>query len=215
MSRCGVGFFAASGVAGTFPVVEATNTGNGSSGTSYAVPLPAGIAAGDLLVIIVGVNATATLTTPSGWTQLANAFSGTQRLAVYYKIASGSEGSTVSVTASASASWATNSYRISNYQGTPEAGTPATGSSTAPNPPSLSPSWGSAKTLWIAAAANNGAASFSGTPANYGNQITGSASLVKTTSVRRELEASSDDSGAFTLSSSNVWVAHTIAIRPA
>lgn len=209
---------AAAAIVASFPVVQATNSGNtGSNAASYAAPLPASIQAGDLLLLLVSVNNTITLTTPSGWTQLFNTANGALRHACYYKTASGSEGSTVTVTGSGSAGWATNSYRITGHQGAPEAGTSATGTSNSPNPPSLTPSWGSAKTLWLAAVGNIvGGGTTATAPTNYGNQVTAAASFsARCSSSRRELEASSEDPGTYALSASQAWVTNTVAIRPA
>lgn len=210
-----------------YPVVEATNQGGTSSFTassSFNVPLPASIQAGDLLLIFVSVanNPVGTLTTPSGWTQRFNTTGTNHRFACYYKVATGSEGSTVAVTNSGNVSWATCSYRISNYQSTPESGTSATGSSTTPNPPSLTPSWGSAKTLWLAAAGSPGGNSGTPTvPTNYSDQVhyshvsSGSTVFAKVATARRALEASSEDPGTFTFAASTTWVTNTVAIRPA
>ena len=210
----------------TFPVVEGTNQNATTSvSSSIAVALPASIQAGELLIIFVSANNNAgvTFTTPSGWTQLYNVTGGgnMRRHACYYKVATGSEGASVTLTGSTNATFAANSYRISGYQGTPEAATPATGSSASPNPPSLTPSWGSAKTLWLAVAAD---ISTSGTaptaPTNFGSGITAQgntfgANQCRTSSSRRELESTSEDPGTFTIGSSNQWIAATVAIRPA
>jgi hypothetical protein len=211
-------------VTGAFPVVQATNssgTTNFGSETTHAAALPASISSGDLLLLFVSISTAAnTLTTPSGWTSLFNT-TNTIRFACYYKVASGSEGASVNVTASTAEKWACNSYRVTGYQGTPEAGTSATGSSANPNPPSVSPSWGSAKTLWIAASADNALSTTTPTaPTDYGNLVNHSHTVIginqlRTASVRRELEASSEDPGTFTLGGSGAWVAQTVAVRPA
>lgn len=93
-------------------VVAATNTSSDGSFslTSHNCALPTGIVAGNLLVVVATTyvnNGTATNmepATPSGWTSLQNAtyndgpHSFTTGLRVFYKIATGSEGSTVTVT---------------------------------------------------------------------------------------------------------------------
>lgn len=73
---------------------------------TLSVPLPAGVVAGDLLMILSGlrsaVPATTEVSTPSGWTSLANVVNGTGqsfsnggavRAQAFYKTATGSEGS--------------------------------------------------------------------------------------------------------------------------
>lgn len=208
--------------------IQATNTGNstpGSPASSFSCPLPASIQANDLLIIFLALcgGSGGATSTPSGWTNLFRKVltSPADELSCYYKVASGSEGSTVSVSASASENWAANAYRITGYQGTPEAGTATSGNSTAPNPPSLSPSWGSAATLWLAVEGdrdtNNTAATL---PTNYTNGlfalVNDSGTIrARCTSGRRFLTASSEDPGTFTLPGGNQWGANTVAIRPA
>src|SRR5258706_2891283 len=127
-----------------FPIVEATNTSNVAAAASHSVALPASIQIGEMLLIFVAQTTTAvrTLTTPAGWTQIYNVVGNNnlRRVAGYWRIADGSEGSTVSVASSGSGDWAANSYRISGGQGAPQAATAAAYSNTA-NAPSLSPSW--------------------------------------------------------------------------
>jgi hypothetical protein len=216
----------AQAAAGAFPVVEGSNTGAASGGTgttNYSAPLPSSITSGELLLLFVAAGAGGARTVSvSGWSELFNSIgSGSlRRLACFYKVATGSEGASVTVSGSNSSFWASTCYRISGYQGTPEAGTIATGSSASPNPPSLSPSWGSAKTLWFAVAGKDagGSSDFSGAPTNYDNIIqnggTGSGNHAAIATARRELEASSDDPATFSISS-NDWAANTVAVRPA
>jgi hypothetical protein len=218
----------AQAAAPAFPQVVATNTGNlSSANATYNAPLPASIQAGDLLVVFIGCsNGTGgtTIGTPSGWTQLYTQAGGgnMRRHAAYYRVADGGEGATQAFTASNASIWASTACRITGYQGTPEAGTPATGNSTAPNPPSLTPSWGSAKTLWLAGMAATTASGGATTtaPASYTNQLTDVGTLAglafpRVSSAQRELEASPEDPGTFTLSATAQWVAGTVAVRPA
>lgn len=74
------------------------DAGGGAGATSIAVPYPSGIQADDLLVLHVAFDGTvATWTTPSGWTQIGSQRNGA---AAYYKLATGSETGTLSVTIS-------------------------------------------------------------------------------------------------------------------
>lgn len=211
---------AAAAIASSFPIVQATNSGfTSSSASSYAAPLPASIQAGELLLLFVATNNTVTHTTPSGWSLGFTQSSSGARLSCFYKVASGSEGSSVTVSYSGSCHSSINSYRISGYQGTPEVGTAATGTSTSPNPPNLAPSWGSAKTLWFAAIGLqvNLSAVTTTPPSGYGSEvIAGTATLTpRAASSRRELQASSEDPGTYAITQSIPWVANTVAIRPA
>lgn len=69
------------------------------SGFGDVLTLPSGVAAGDLLLIFFVINASVTLTTPSGWSLVASS-STTVRTAIYSRIADGSEGASVTVTMS-------------------------------------------------------------------------------------------------------------------
>ena len=203
----------------TFPTIAATNTSTDASGdANIVVNLPASIASGDLLVIFVRSVAGAghNLTTPSGWTQLFHVGGGTAAVfAAYYKVASGSEGSTVTVTADQNIiNSAHNSYRITVYNGTPEAAT-ATGSSTTPDPPSLSPSWGADDTKWIAATGCGNATADLGAPTNYGGLLEALDSVFECGSANRDLNAASEDPGTFSNATNTSWVAATVAIRGA
>jgi len=144
-----------------FPVVESTTTGQSNANTtSHSVTLPATVNSGDLLVAVFTVDGNSAVTwdnaTAGTWTELFNTTGSTAvRHLVRYKVADGTEdGLTLSIgTASEQASW--RILRISGTTGNIEAGTPATAASTDthaefPNTPSLTPSWGSKKTLWIA-----------------------------------------------------------------
>jgi hypothetical protein len=157
-----------------------------------------------------------TISTPSGWTQLFTtadtAGGGGYRMAGFYKVASGSEGSTVSVTTSVSTNGRHIAYRITGYQGTPECGTTANGSGTTANPPSLSPSWSTADTLWIALASQNGGA-FSASPTNYANPADSGTNFLRMRSADRSLNAATEDHGTFT-HVNGTWLAQTNAIRP-
>ena len=209
-----------------FPTVETTATyddGEDSYDTRN-VTLPSGIASGDLLVMFCNtVSAwSGGISVPSGWTALyTSVFSGESgdKVRCFYKTATGSEGSTVAV---ATPDWTRMSavtFRISGWDSgeAPEAGTPAVNSgSTAPNPPSLTPSWGSDKTLWLAVSHSSAGSSVS-YPTNYSGGVTAYSGVdnayhARTAVAVRELEATSEDPGAFTLGSSATWVANTVAV---
>jgi hypothetical protein len=216
------------GQAAAFPAVVNTNTGEGTLGGAgnIAVPLPASLVSGNLLIIIVSLfqSAARDSSAPSGWTELFDIVGPTniREFSCYYKVSDGSEGASVNVAISGSLTgWAANSYQISGFTGAPEA-TTTTGNNSAPNPPSLTPSWGSAKTLWLAACAgaDNGAAAITAAPSNYtdliqASHLSGSDPIPVVASARRELEATSDDPAAFGQSGTfNDWAAATIGIRP-
>jgi hypothetical protein len=205
-----------------FPKVEGTAVGStsGTGTTSFNAPLPSSIQAGEMLLLFVAAvrGSAVTVATPSGWTQLYNV-TGTgniRRFCCFYKTASGSEGSTVAVTISDNAVIATNSYRISSFNGVPEAATPATGTSTSPDSPNLTPTWGADETLWISPVARQSTNAGITAPANYTNVInkddTGANPLTMA-SARREQNASSENPAAWAFTGSAAWVAGTVAVR--
>lgn len=199
--------------------IEATNTSSTSAaGTSATVNLPASIAAGDLLVVLVESRDPGTGAI-SGFSSLARDNGTNAYLQLFYKTATGSEGATVTWTSSNSVQSAHASLRISGWQGTPEKGTAVTGSTDNPNPPSITPSWGSARTLFIAAFGSTGTAVASGAPTNYSGLLTAASSGSNNVAINvatRVTTASSDDPGALTATLSGAtWVSQTFAIRPA
>lgn len=203
-----------------FPTVEGTPT-NGSDhdgdGT-VTVTLPTDIVSGELLFILIGNNVASgapTISTPSGWTQLFTSTFSTQTLAGFIRTATGGDSNpTFNVGGSGPVcDW--NARRIGNWQGTPEAA--ATGSGLGqPDPPSLTPSWGSANNLWFAAAASPNTSADATAPTNYTNIQQAQSNTIaqhECASAQRELIAASDDPGAFANFNGSLWVAATIAIR--
>ena len=122
-----------------------TNTSQEAASSAQTVSLPASLVSGNLLLMILGVTNTATVTTPSGWTQLVKS-EWTSTGAVYYKTSDGAEGASVEVTIGAAEDCGHVTYQIENWKGTPEAVAFATASE---DPPSLTPSWGSDENIYI------------------------------------------------------------------
>jgi hypothetical protein len=213
-----------------FPQVAATNSGNsGANATTHTVNLPSGISAGDLLVIFWSNDGTATasITTPaSGWTTLvdaldANASTPTTHLYVWYRVADGGEGSTITVTTTAGEGSAYTAYRITGHNvptDPPEYTGANPASSANPNPPSETASWGSADNLWIVGYGWDANVAHNAYPANYtSNQLTsrwantGGSGIASAT---REVATATEDPGTATLASSEQWAAVTVVIRP-
>lgn len=200
----------------TFPVVQATNTSTQVASTNHTIAMPAGIAVGDLLLIFTATSAGFTNTV--GFTELATMNNGVVGRC-HYKIADGSEGASVIFTTGASVASAHVAMRISGYSGLPEASAAATGASAAPDPSSLTPTWGSGDTLWAAAVAARGGGNptITAYPASYSGGITAAIESgvndICVAAASRQLAAASDDPGAFTASASVSWAALTVGIR--
>jgi len=202
-----------------FPVVQTRSTyTTASSLASHPVTLPTGIVPGDLLVIACSSNGNVPPSgPPSGWAQAAyDTFDGlgTDRfVAVFYKVADGSEGSTVSVPMSGAVPLVALGWRISGA--TRAVGATATGNSANPNPPNLAPAgWVAADVLWLAITGARGTG-FSVYPSGYsqtravtasGNYAIGGA--------EKSANGVSEDPGTFTMTSDK-WAAATIGIPPA
>ena len=202
------------------PAVRSRTFYIGGLSTSHAMNLPATVSAGDLLIINVSSRYGTTVTMPGGWTLLTSGTSGTggtdRVLSIYYKTAAGTEGgTTITVTLSISGAATSTAYAISGWQGTPEAAT-AIGSSTTPDPPSLSASWGGASSLFLAAFSAYGSAA-SAIPTGYSDGIGGSSgnpSYNATGGAEKSGSSASENPSAFTKPETGPWVAATIAIQP-
>lgn len=130
---------------------------------------------------------------------------------------------TVDFVTSAGEQGVTQIYQITGWHGSaaPEDGTAATGTSATPDPPSLTPSWGSAATLWLTGFGvdNGGAATFaSSAPTDYGNAKLKHSAIaaggVAVNTARRELTGTVSDPGTFAPGVNEEWTAQTVAVRP-
>ena len=214
----------------SLPLLAFGNTANyttsTTSTTSHVVSLPTGYAAGDLLLIMFVVHSS-TATTPSGWTLVDTngVNSNSDNAYIFAKLATGSEGSSVTITTSASNLASGISVAItgarSSLTGMIEfAKLATTSTSLTPNPPSLTPTWGSARNIWIAVAfSQDGNYTFSSYPTNYTDkqaiQQTGGFPGNSVIMAGRILSASTEDPGVFTTTANaRVWTTYTLAIRP-
>jgi hypothetical protein len=184
--------------------------------TTQRVTLPNGVEVGEMLVAVLAVAGNPTLTWPAGWTV---AFSGNNggsvKLNVAWRVADGTEPRSLVVTSSAGLRSASVAYRVDRHGGAVYASASATGSSTAPNPPSLSPGPGSHRYLWLAVEGHDGnEVPTSGFPTSYRDKIGEVINGGNCAAAARQLLAASEDPAAFTLPSSNPWVAATIAVAP-
>lgn len=215
-------------IASSFPVLAGTASSMQSSNTTvHTVALPNSIASGDLLLVFFSVDGLPGIVWPVGWNVLLedSTTSPFETFAVAYKIANGSEGSsiTINTTGPNPEQSSHQSFRITDHGHTasvPPELSYTVGSSNSPDSPNLTPSWGNAKNLWISALGREAGSSNPNLsyPANYINGFTIHAGLGNTGSTQstavRELEASSENPGAFGLTLSDLWVVTTIAIKP-
>lgn len=216
----------------TFPVNVASSiveTSNGA-GTSHSVVLPAVVTAGDRLIVVLGMSQQAgafTVTwdnsTAGTWTQVFDVGTADEDRGVCYaKIADGTEdGLTLTVTTSASAASEAVAFRVTGAHASAaiEATTDATQNSATQDPPSLTPSWGAADTLWLALAmAPGGTRTYDAFPTDYvdtGYHNNDGVPGAVVGFAWRSINATSQDPSAFTLSAAVRPVVATLAIRPA
>lgn len=216
-----------------FPTVVSSNeSSTATAATSHVVNLPATIAAGNLLLVVLdkGTPATtATFNALAGWTELVdeNTASG---ITIWARQADGAEGATVTFTSSAAIRSAEVSYQISGAEAlatqAPQLSTVAAGTSTAPDATTCTPTGGAKDYLWItmfgqALERADDDTLVSGTPTNYANTLQKTCGTAGTNLggmiavARRTNNAASEDAGAWTSTVNAAWRAYTIAVHPA
>ncbi len=200
-----------------FPAVVARNSGSNAYGTSQVINLPPGIVSGDLLIICAAFYpATPTLTWPAGWTVIFNT-ANTERLEIAYRHADGTEGTSITVTASASVYGGYTDYLVSGASTTtaPEVSAAATGNSANPAPAPLTPTWGAADTLWLAVE-GSGFNTVTTYPAGFVNGlVAGINGDAATGSAELQANTATESPGTFTIGGLGAWVAATVGIQPA
>ena len=205
---------ASSGSAPTLAGSVATTTDN-TSQTSQTYNLPSGITAAEYLFLLISNSGTAVLSSGlTGWTQLTD---GAVSAHIFYKVATGSEGSTVTAGWFSAVTSVGLAFRISGADTStaPALNTVATGNSAAPDP-SVSATLAAKNNLFIAAAFYSaGARTFSAYPTGYGiGQSTTTGTAVAIASAMKQALATTDNPSAFTASGTSFWSAYVIGIQP-
>jgi hypothetical protein len=198
------------------PIIVASATTSTTGASSTAVPMPSGIKVGDLLIGFFGHNNAGGTSEPNnaGWTKLGSYLSvggsPAHALSTQYRIADGSEGSSMIFTYGVNTGFYSVVACIRNFRSIPEVSTGITGNSAAANPDSITPSWGNAPTLYLAGAAGR---NFSADPSGYlavgeANPGANSARIAGLS----KIAGGAEDPGAF--ANDNIsWCARTMAIR--
>ena len=221
--------FMFSGVSGAFPEFGSNvASGQNQFDDSHSLSMPSGIVAGDLLIALFTYGNDQS-SPPSGWTQHEEELQYT----LLTRTAAGGEGS-LTITTSGDATFAGNVWRIKAGTWDTSVGG-GTGieyqlsSSQAPtssvNPPSITPSWGKFKNLYIAGATFRSipaTISFSSHASGYSNGIVrdsfwaATANSVLAASSMLLEEGTTQDPGSisFSSSSNNIYAfGWTIAIK--
>lgn len=193
--------------------------------TAHVQSMPASIAAGDLLLALFCVDVQpSSISWPGDWTELLELGDGSNicKVSVGYKKAAG--GDTLTITTATPARHSSGvMYRIDSMidpdTQAPEISTGVGGGSDdSPDPDSLTPTGGAKDFMWVAMQGHDHIDTTDSYPTNYsGNQTSTQGAVGASTGVgiaTRELNASVEDPGVFTLSGNEQWVACTVAVHP-
>ena len=195
--------------------------------TAFDMVYPPDMLVGETILFIMGVSHNATVTWPSGWTgigQVANGSSCSLH-AAWHKV-TGNEGEVFRITLDAyeesMIAYAMRITRCADPDVSPPEWATATGTSTTPDPPSISPAAGQKKYLSIAVFTSGASsASVSAWPTNYmrwgGNYVYDYAGTVyqHLYPALYWFDSTSENPGTYTISASRAWVAATILVHPA
>lgn len=207
-----------------FPTIQTADTKNGvvtTNSNSWTLIYPTNIAAGDLLIAFVAADGFPSLTWPANWVGIGATSGGAAVvLAVRYKIALGSESGTFTVSLDATEQGAWRIFRITGWHGTTppdSASIDGGGSSQFPDPPNLNASWGAADNLWFASCGVDTSRTISvyPYPDNQTADVSGGSGGATLGLCTKNLNASSDNPGTFTISASDDWAVETVVVRPA
>lgn len=207
-----------------FPQVEGTSIsyiGMTMALSSHPISLPAGITAGNLLLVFFScstANITITVDTSvsgSDWSQVEVTSSANHTANIFYKTdATGSDALTLNLS-SAQGSTAI-SYEISNSSNVISY-TSSTGLSANMNPPSLSSEMSTRDLLWIVFGSTDDEITASAAPTYFSNllAVTGDSEGTSCSSATREINmgATSYDPGPFTTNSAS-WITYTVIVYP-
>ena len=199
-------------------LVGVENTVSGA-GSTPSLTLPSGISSGDIIVIFVGVDGTPTATI-TGFTQEIAQAGGWAASASYYvfsKTADGTEGSSVTLTLSASETVCASAWVIANASDVAFSSVSTSTGSVNPDSPSLTSGFGTVPTFWMSSfATDNGTPTISSFPSGYenGQSLSYSSSFGSPRlGVASKIQTSAtEDPPQYTISESHNWCAVTVAI---
>lgn len=193
--------------------------------------MPATVQPGDVLFVVYRCALAGAIGWPAGWNEMfdASADAADDQMAAAWKRAEGIEGgTTIQLTKGSGGKGSAIAYSIMDSADPlirpPELSTVATGTSTAPNATTCTPTGGAKDYLWLTFTGREGEATLPPTyPTNYSvAQLTadsGTAGAVGTNvrvsgAIRTNNNAASEDAGAWTFSDAEDWTAYTIAFHP-
>lgn len=204
-----------------FPVVKNMAMTADTTGNSVTVNMPSGIVAGEVLLVFVGHNTSATITQSGGsdWTKIDDGANGTDvQGCVFAKIAAGSDTLTITDNSddkeTACVAIRVSGHGVSDVSTDITLGTAATGNSSAPDPPNCNP--GSADDfLWCEYfAADDNGETWLYQSASYFDALQESATWAHCAVGYRMLNGSAENPAAMDMNTSAYWRAQTLAIPP-
>lgn len=208
----------------TWPTLAVAYSHETTNTTSHVVTLPAYEIGDELFVYFSKDGSAAASAWPSGWTELFSdsRASPDARHEFRYRIADGTEGSTITITTAAAEESASVAGAVKGYLGVPETGALASGFGTSVNLASFDPSWGIEQTLWLACATADDTSTGTTTLSTYSTQYldnrhadgTGGTDHILHAFCTRRYLAASDDPDVFIWSASVGSLARLVAIRP-
>lgn len=202
-------------------VTRSTYVNTGSTTSTTAVTLPASLVSGNVILLVVQLGSGAgTLTTPSGWTLLDGPH-GTRIQYIFWKVSTGSEGATVSISSSIALALAAIGYQISGVVGAPQISTVATGNSGQPDPGALTPT--SLASLSIASTSGGFSSGSTQTVSSYPSGYSNGQVIARPSNpwgwaagTEKTLSGTaSENPGFFTMHTSGFWAAQTIILNSA
>lgn len=201
------------------PSATAVSYASAVTSTTHAITLPSGLAVGDRMIVMAIALTSSTMTGspfPAGWTQF---FYGSSNNASFaWKDYEPSDGTTVTVTLSSTSQLHGYSLRLAGETFDPTVApgpvSEATGTSTTPDSPSGSTTWGADESLWVALATlTGGTSAFSGYPANMPDNNLAAGTGDRTAIATGTASTSTFDPATFTIAASVAWRSRTFAIK--
>lgn len=204
---------------------DSASGANTAGGTSHSVDMPATVEAGDLLIAMIAFDGTPTVTwdnsTAGTWSDYIDADGPACHLTIKAKVADGTEdGKTLTIGTSASEQSVNRVVCYKDWEGTLGGGlnipTGTTGTSTTPDPPVATDSWGSVKRATIAVCGVD-RREVTAFPTNWtDNQFADNSLGPSGCSLGTAKTSGIEDvqnPGTFTIDASDGWVAATISIK--
>lgn len=196
-----------------------THTAHASS-TTHNAAIPAAPAGHLLLWFFEFSGVIATVTTPTGWSIAAPKVSVGSSLSamIFKKISDGAEPATINAHTNTSVSADSIIYEIQDWDGdlanSVVAGTGASGTSGAPDPPSAAWAWGTDDALALAYDGTTTTAGTPTAPSGYSNVQIGTSGSLRQAIAQETLtaQASPEDPAAWA-ATITAWVAQTIVVR--